>query len=103
MKLLKEKFFQKENYCFSRYDGYFEHTRENGEVMLLHITMSTQHNSEDIDVDLFTKDNGFKTIANFWTINGLCEIHDYDKGDKFVKLVGINLNAIEEWLDIVFH
>lgn len=102
MKLLKEKFFQKENYCFSRYDGYFEHTRENGEVMLLHITMSTQYNSEDIDVDLFTKDNGFKTIANFRNIEGLSPIHHH-KGNKFVKLVGINLNAIEEWLDIVFH
>ena len=101
MKLLKEKFFQKENYCFSRYDGYFEHTRESGEVKLLHITMNTKHNSEDIEVALFTKDNGFKCIGNFWTINGLCKI--YGKGDKFVKLVGINLNAIEEWLNIVFH
>ena len=101
MKLLKEKFFQKENYCFSRYDGYFEHTRENGEVMLLHITMNTKHNSEDIEVDLFTKDNGFKTIANFWTIEGLSPIQN--KGDKFVELVGLNLNVIEEWLDIVFH
>ena len=103
MKLLKEKFFQKENYCFSRYDGYFEHTRENGEVMLLHITMNTKHNSEDIDVDLFTKDNGFKTIANFWNIEGLSPIHQHNKGDKFVELVGLNLNVIEEWLDIVFH
>lgn len=103
MKLLKEKFFLKEHYCFCRYDGYFEHTRENGEVMLLHITMNTKHNSEDIDVDLFTKDNGFKTIACFWSIEGLCEIHQHHKGDKFVELVGINLNVIEEWLDIVFH
>lgn len=103
MKLLKEKYFQKDNYCYSRYDGYFEHTRGNGEVMLLHITMNTRHNSEDIDVDLFTKENGFKCIANFWTIDGLSPIHQYDKGDKFVELVGINLNVIEEWLDIVFH
>lgn len=103
MKLLKEKFFQKQNYCFCRYDGYFEHIRENGEVMLLHIYMNTKHNSEDIDVSLFTKDNGFKCIGSFWSIDGLSSIHDYDKGDKFVQLVGINLNAIEEWLDIVFH
>ena len=103
MKLLKEKFFQKKNYCFSRYDGYFEHTRGNGEVMLLHIIMNTQYNSEDIVVDLFTKNDGFKCIGSFWSIDGLSSIHDYDKGDKFVQLVGINLNAIEEWLDIVFH
>jgi hypothetical protein len=103
MKLLKEKFFQKQNYCFCRYDGYFEHTRGNGEVMLLHIIMNTQYNSEDIDVDLFTKDNGFKTIANFWTIEGLTPIEQFHKGDRFVELVGINLNAIEEWLDIVFY
>lgn len=103
MKLLKEKFFQKENYCFSRYDGYFEHTRENGEVMLLHIIMDTKYNSEDISVCLFTKDNGFKSIANFWNIEGLSEIEQYHKGDKFVELVGKNLNVIEEWLNIVFH
>ena len=103
MKLLKEKFFQKEHYCYSRYDGYFEHTRENGEVMLLHIYMNTKHYSEDIDVSLFIKDCGFKCIANFFSIEGLYEIHDYDKGDKFVELVGKNLNTIEEWLDIVFH
>jgi hypothetical protein len=103
MKLLKEKVFQKEHYCFSRYDGYFEHTRGNGEVMLLHIIMNTRHNSEDIDVDLFTKDNGFKRIGDFWTIEGLTPIEQFHKGDRFVELVGINLNAIEEWLDIVFH
>ena len=103
MKLLKEKFFQKESYFFSRYDGYFEHTRESGEVMLLHITMNTKHNSQDINVDLYTKENGFKTIANFWTIEGLSPIHLHNKGDKFVELVGLNLNVIEEWLDIVFH
>lgn len=103
MKLLKEKFFQKEIYCYSRYDGYFEHTRENGEVMLLHITMNTKYNSEDISVDLFTKDNGFVCIGCFFSIEGLYEIHQYDKGDKFVELVGLNLNVIEEWLDIVFH
>jgi hypothetical protein len=103
MKLLKENFFTKEYYCYSRYDGYFEHTRENGEVMLLHIYMNTKHNSEDIDVSLFIKDYGFKCIATFFSIEGLYEINDYDKGDKFVELVGKNLNTIEEWLDIVFH
>ena len=71
--------------------------------MLLHITMNTKHNSEDIDVDLFTKDNGFKCIGDFWTIEGLSPIHQHHKGDKFVELVGLNLNVIEEWLDIVFH
>lgn len=103
MKLLKENFFQKEYYCYSRYDGYFEHTRENGEVMLLHIYMNTKHNSEDIDVSLFTKDYGFKCIATFFSIEGLSPIHQHHKGDKFVELVGLNLNVIEEWLDIVFH
>ena len=107
MKLLKEKFFQTENYCFSRYDGYFEHTRENGEVMLLHITMNTKHNSEDIDVDLFTKDNGFKTIANFWNIEGLSPVYQHAikkyQEVEFKALVGKNLNTIKEWLDIVFH
>lgn len=103
MKLLKEKFFQKENYCFSRYDGYFEHTRENGEVMLLHIVMDTKYNSKDMGVFLFSKDNGFNTIANFWNIEGLYEIEQFHKEDKFVELVGKNLNVIEEWLDIVFH
>ncbi len=103
MKLLKEKFFQKENYRFSRYDGYFEHTRENGDVMLLHITMDTKYNSKDIVVGLFTKNNGFKCIADFWNIEGLSELENFHKGDKFVELVGKNLNVIEEWLDIVFH
>ena len=107
MKLLKEKFFQKENYCFSRYDGYFEHIRESGEVMLLHITMNTKHNSEDIDVAMFTKDNGFKIIANFWNIEGLSPIYQNAikkyQDVEFKALVGKNLNVIEEWLDIVFH
>lgn len=103
MKLLKEKFFTKEYYCYSRYDGYYEHKRENGEVMLLHIYMNTKHTSEDIDVSFFIKDYGFKCIATFFSIEGLYEIHDYDKGDKFVELVRKNLNTIEEWLDIVFH
>jgi len=103
MKRLKEHFFQKKNYCYSRYDGYFEHTRENGEVMLLHIVMTTKYNNEDVDVYLFTKDKGFTNIANFWNIEGLTEMYQWDKGEKFVKVVGKNLNVIEEWLDIVFH
>lgn len=107
MKLLKEKFFVKDNYCFCRYDGYFEHTRENGEVMLLHIIMDTKHNSEDISVCLFTKDNGFKCIADFWNIEGLSPIYQHAvkkyREEEFKVLVGLNLNVIEEWLDIVFH
>lgn len=101
MKLLKEKFLHRGIYCYSRYDGYFEHTKENGEVMLLHIIIDTQY--EDIDVYLFTKDNGFKKIAHSLNIEGLSPIHSYYEKNEFIEIVKTNINVIEEWLDVVFH
>ena len=103
MKLLKDNYLHFGYFQYSRYDGHYEHTRENGEVMLIKVNMSTRYNERDITISLFTKENGFVQIANFFEIEGLTPIHNHDKGDKFVKLVGLNLNVIEEWLDIVFH
>ena len=103
MKLLKDNFLHFGHFQYSRYDGHYEHTRENGEVMLIKVNMSTRYNERDITISLFTKENGFVQIANFFEIEGLIPIHNHDKGNRFVELVEKNLNVIEEWLDIVFH
>jgi hypothetical protein len=108
MKLLTENILTDNgnfNGCraYSEYVGFFEHTRENGEVMLIKIDFNNNHNDEDLTISMFTK-NGFVRIASFNDIQFLQSIPHYKYcGDKFVKMVKSNNGTIEEWLNIVFH
>lgn len=108
MKLLTENILTDNgdfNGCraYSEYVGFFEHTRENGEVMLIKITFDNNHNDKDLSVKLFTKDKGFVTIAGFNAIEGVLSINDHCRSDKFVEAIYYNNSRIEEWLNIVFH
>jgi hypothetical protein len=108
MKLLSENILTDNgdfNGCraYSEYIGFFEHTRESGEVMLIKIVFSNNHNDEDLSISMFTN-NGFVKIAGFNAILFLQPIPHYKyRGDEFVKMIGYNNGCIEEWLNIVFH
>lgn len=89
--------------AYSSYAGFFEHTRENGEVMLIKIAFNNYHNDKDLGITLFIKEQGFVRIASFDTIEGVLSIRDSCRGDKFVEAIYYNNARIEEWLNIVFH
>lgn len=108
MKLLTENILTDNgdfNGCraYSEYVGFFEHTRENGEVMLIKITFDNSHNDKDLSVKLFIKEKGFVSIAGFNTIEGVLSISGNCRSDKFVEAIYYNNARIEEWLNIVFH
>lgn len=89
--------------AYSSYVGYFEHTRENGEVMLIRITFNNNHNDKHLIVSLFIKEQAFVQIAGFDAIAGVESISEDCRGDKFVEAIYHNNDRIEEWLNIVFH
>ena len=93
------------NFCraYSSYVGYFEHTRENGEVMLIKIAFKNNHNDKHLFVSLFIKEQAFVQIASFNDIAGVESISEDCRGDKFVEAIYHNNDRIEEWLNIVFH
>lgn len=108
MKLLTENIMTDNgnfNGCraYSEYVGFFEHTRENGEVMLIKIAFDNNHNDKDLSISMFTN-NGFVKIAGFSAIGFLQPIpHHKYRGDEFVEMIKYNNGSIEEWLNIVFH
>lgn len=89
---------------FSKYIGYFEHTRESGEVMLIKIAFNNDRTDRGLDISLFIKEQGFVKIAGFDSIPFLQPIpHQKYRSDEFVKMIRYNNGSIEEWLSIVFH
>lgn len=108
MKLLTENILTDNgnfNGCraYSEYVGFFEHTRENGEVMLIKIAFDNNHNDKDLSISMFTN-NGFVKIAGFSSIKFLQSIAHYKYcGDKFEEMIKYNNTIIEEWLNVVFH
>lgn len=109
MKLLSENILTDSgdfNCCrsYSEYIGYFEHTRESGEVMLIKICFDNNRTDKGLNISLFSKEQGFVKIAGFDSIPLLVPIsHNKYRGDEFVKAIEYNNNVIEEWLGIVFH
>ena len=109
MKLLSENILTDSgdfNGCrsYSEYIGYFEHTRESGEVMLIRIYFDNDRTDKDLTVSLFTKEQGFTRIADFDCIPLLQPIsHHKYRSDEFVEMIQYNNGVIEEWLNIVFH
>lgn len=108
MKLLTENILTDEgnfNGCraYSEYIGYFKHTTDNYNMLLIRIHFSNNYNSEDLTISLFIKERGFVTIASFNSIAGLLPMpsHSY-RSDKFVEGMQYNITLIEEWLNIVF-
>jgi hypothetical protein len=109
MKLLSENILTDSgdfNGCrsYSEYIGYFEHTRESGEVMLIKICFHNDRTDKGLSVNLFIKEQGFTMIADFDCIPLLVPIsrHNY-RSDAFVERIQYNNGVIGDWLDIVFH
>lgn len=106
MKLLSENILTDNgnSSSYSKYIGYFEHTRESGEVMLIKISFNNGQTDKGLDINLFIKEQGFVKIAGFDSIPFLEPIsHRKYRGDEFTKMIKYNNGSIEEWLDIVFH
>jgi hypothetical protein len=109
MKLLSENILTDNgdfNGCrsYSKYIGYFEHTRESGEVMLIRVSFDNDRTDKGLSISLFIKEQGFVNIAGFDSIPFVQPIsHHKYRGDEFVKMIGYNNGSIEEWLGIVFH
>lgn len=109
MKLLSENILTDSgdfNGCrsYSKYIGYFEHTRESGEVMLIRVSFDNDRTDKGLAISLFIKEQGFVNIAGFDSIPFLQPIsHHKYRGDEFVMMIGYNNESIGEWLGIVFH
>lgn len=90
--------------AYSEYQGFFEHTRENGEIMLIKITFSNNINGGDLNIYLFIKERGFVKIADFNAIEGLIPLTRHKcRGDEFVEGMQYNIKLISDWVEIVFH
>ena len=89
---------------YSEYQGFFEHTRENGEVMVIKISYCNNTNCKDLNIYLFIKERGFVKIADFNSIEGLLPmVHHKCRGDEFVEGMQYNVKLIGDWFGIVFH
>lgn len=86
---------------YQYYSEYFEHTRENGEVMLFKIWITDQYNDKDITLYLFSNNN-FKSISNFCDIDGL-QKYTCAENEEFIAVVNDNVKIIKEWVKQIFH
>lgn len=86
---------------FQYYSEYFEHTRENGEVMLFKIWINDRHNEKDITLYLFSNNN-FKSVADFYDIDGL-QAYTCAENEEFIAVVNDNVKIIKEWVKQVFY
>lgn len=102
LELLSENIVNYNTGTFLKYNGFFKHTKIDGDAWKIRISVNTRYNDEDINIAMFMQGSGWVQLATFDCIAGLKPIPHDIKGDDVVDILKENIKLIEGWLD-TFH